>query len=133
LARDSERPIQTDSLQYHLDFDGRGLHARIPYVFTNRTGGTVSITNCRGLFALHLEREANGSWHPAWSPVLLGCLSAAIVIENNAEYRDTVDVWGAPPGGNSYPQFDKQDPTGTYRIVWDDDHSRVSNRFVLTK
>ena len=91
----------------------------IPYVFTNRTGGPVYLVNCRGAFALHLEREDDGAWRTAWVPVLQLCLSLPIVIETNTTFVDTLEVWGAPAGSNTYPQFDADDPSGTYRIVWD--------------
>lgn len=126
LARDSEPPIQTELLQYHLSFDGIGLEAKIAYVFTNRTGGPVYIPNCRGSFYLHLDRE-HGGWHKAWSAGVLTCGGSPIVVESDSVFRDTLVVWGAPPGTNWYPQFDKQDPTGIYRIVWDEALSSSSD------
>ncbi len=150
LDRDSDRLIQTEATEYDLQWDGLGLTVDIPYVFTNRTGGTVYLVNCNGGFGLHLERKANLGFRPAWWPVLRNCLSAPIVIENNDTFVDTLRVWGAPPGGNISPEFDVDDPSGTYRIVWDDALSsfngylypfgeqipieaRISNWFTLRK
>ena len=150
LAR-SDEPIQTDSLHYQLAFDGIGYHVKIPYIFTNRTGGTVYIVNCDGFFDLHLEHDddTRSPAHSAWAPVLDECLSAPIVIENDATFTDTLDLWGAAPGQNVDPEFDRADPSGIYRIVWDDALSsyqdqlpfgspiardaRISNRFTLTR
>lgn len=147
LARDNERLIQTESLAYDLRSDGLGLRVEIGYVFTNRTGATVYLVNCRGAFALRLEREVEAVWRTAWGPVLNQCLSPPIVIESGATFVDTLHVWGGPPGSNSYPQFDTDDPSGTYRIVWEAALSsyqdrlpfgpqipleaRISNRFTL--
>ena len=147
LARDSERLIQTESLAYDLRSDGPGLGVEIGYVFTNRTGAPVYLVNCGGGFGLHLEREVEGVWRFAWGPILPLCLSPPIVIESNATFADTLRVWGAPPGSNTYPQFDVEDPSGIYRIVWDAALSsfqdsvplgpqipfeaRISNRFTL--
>ena len=150
LARDSERLIQTESLAYDLRSDGLGLGVEVEYVFTNRTGAPVYLVNCRGAFGLRLEREAEDGWRPAWGPIINQCLSAPIVIESNATFVDTLQVWGAPPGSNTFPQFDVQDPSGTYRIVWEDALSsfqddlfpfgpqipleaRISNRFTLRR
>jgi len=136
LARAHE-PIQTDSLHYQLVFDGVGYHVRIPYVFTNQTGGTVYIENCRGAFYLHLERKGSDEGHAAWAAAIPKCLSGPIVIDKDMSFTDTLDVWGAPPGGNWYPQFDRTDPSGTYRIVWDGTSiprsARLSNWFALAK
>jgi hypothetical protein len=150
LERDSEPLIQTHATEYKLKGDGPGLGVDIAYVFTNRTGGAVYLVNCGGSFGLHLERKAELGWHFAWGPVLNQCLSPPIVIEPNATFAGTLRVWGAPPGSNTYPQFDVDDPSGTYRIVWDDALSsfdadsypfgaqipleaRISNRFTLRK
>ena len=150
LERDAEHPIQTDALEYELDSDGFGLYVEIPYVFTNRSGGTVYLVNCNGGFGLHLEREENGAWQYAWGPVLTMCLSPPILIASNATFADTLHVRAGSFGSNSFPQFDVDDPSGTYRIVWTaalssfDANSypfgeqipleyRVSNRFTLRK
>ena len=140
--------LQTDALTYELVRDDSGFTVSIPYTFTNRTGGSVYLPNCRGGFWLHLEREDEGDWHAAWSPFLLLCLSPPIVIEEDEVWVDTLEVWGGLPGGNVWPRFDVADPAGTYRIVWDDalssyqDHlpfgrplplaERMSNTFQLT-
>ena len=111
-------PLLTDATVYTLDFDGRGYAGAIPYSFTNTTGGKVFIVNCHGSFALHLERRQGDDWRMAWGPVLPLCLSAPIVIRAGEVFRDTVQVWGAPPGADFHPQFDVAEPSGTYRLVW---------------
>ncbi len=116
--REDEHPIQTDALLYDLDSDGFGLRVDIPYTFTNRSDGAVYLVNCNGGFGLHLDREGDDGWQLAWSPVLNLCLSPPIVIERNATYIDTLRVRAGEYGSNNYPQFDVEDPAGTYRIVW---------------
>jgi hypothetical protein len=150
LESDSDRLIQTESLEYQFQPDWIGLRVEIPYVFTNRTGRRVYLVNCNGAFALHLERENEGAWRSAWGPALEDCLSPPIVIRRNATFADTLRVWGAPPGSNTRPQFDVNDPSGTYRIVWDHALSsfqadrypfgpqipldaRISNRFTIRR
>jgi hypothetical protein len=150
VQRDSEAPIQTELRQYELSFDSLGFfHLAIPYAFTNQTGGPVYIPNCLGSFLLHLEREVDGEWRTALSPLIPMCLSAPIVIADGARFVDTLEVVGGLPGSRYGDQFDVADPTGTYRLVWDDALSsyqesqrphgpelpidaRVSNRFTLT-
>ena len=150
LVRDTEPPIQTDVLEYELDFDGLRFRVDISYVYTNRSGNPVYLVNCNGGFGLHLERDENGAWQYAWGPVLNRCLSPPIVIASNATFADTLHVRAGSFGSNSFPQFDVDDPSGTYRIVWTAALSsldanqlpfgpqipfeyRVSNRFTLRK
>ena len=111
--------IQTDATTYQLVSDADGLSTEIPYVFENRTGASVYLVNCNGVFALRLERLERGQWNVAWSPVLPLCLSPPIVIEAGATFAATLHVWGSPPNQNSAPSFDVADPSGTYRLVWD--------------
>ena len=110
--------LQTDMLTVELVRDGDAFRTSIPYTFTNRTGGPVYLLNCRGGFGLHLERQEEGDWAPAWSPVLLACLSPPIVIDEAEVWVDTVEVVAGLPDGNLWPRFDVADPAGTYRIVW---------------
>lgn len=117
-TRDPNPPIQTEALVYELRRDARGLGTEISYVFENRTGAPVYLVNCKGSFALRLERWSAGGWAPSWDPVLYQCLSPPIVIDAGATSAHTLNVWGAAPGSNAYPQFEASDPTGVYRIVW---------------
>ena len=111
--------IQTDALEYQLTPDWVGLRVEIPYTFTNRTGDRVYLVNCNGSFSIHLEREQDGEWKHAWSPVHNLCLSPPIVVEPNGTFSDTLNVWGAPPDSlHIGPSFDVADPSGVYRIVW---------------
>ena len=111
--------FQTNADSYVLSDDGRGWRTEIPYTFQNRFGRPVFLVNCRGSFALHLDRLEAGEWQPRWSPVIAACLSAPIEIAPDEIFRDTVRVWGAKPGVNAHPAFDVPDPSGEYRLVWD--------------
>ena len=86
--------------------DGYGV--QIPYSFTNRTGSSVFLENCRGGFTISLEMQKAGEWVWAWNPLLLLCLSPPIVIEPDEVYRTTLDVVGIPP----------PDVSTAYRIAW---------------
>lgn len=148
---DDERLLQTESFVYDLQPDWIGLRTEIPYTFINRTGRTIYLVNCNGVFSRYLERENEGEWKIAWSPLIPSCLSSPIAIEENAVFHDTLHVWGAPPDSvNQGPNFDLADPTGVYRIVWGtgltsfDAYAqpfgplikldwRVSNRFTLRR
>ena len=147
LPRDVEPLLQTESLEYELSSGSVGLRTEIPYSFENRTGDAVYLVNCNGDFALVLQRLEGDQWVTAWGPVLNDCLSPPIVIAEGEVWADTVHVWGAMAGTNSFPQFDVAEPAGIYRILWIDalssfqDHLpfgpqipeeyRISNRFFL--
>lgn len=140
--------IQTNQTSYMLSWDGQSLTTTIGYVFTNRTGGTVYLPNCQGEFDVELERAGSASWNVAWAPVIPACLSPPIVIKAGATVADTLLVTGGLPGSNVGPQFDRADPSGTYRLVWtqalssydpstgfgriEPGEDRVSNSFELT-
>jgi hypothetical protein len=113
----SEPAIQTDGNAFNLSPSGDRLWADIPYTFTNRTGGAVYIVNCLGGFNLRLERKVGRQWVSAWSPLLLLCLSAPIVIGAGETYRNSVQ-----------PRLADGEPTGIYRIVWVDAFSSYQDR-----
>ena len=96
------------------------FETRIPYSFRNESGAPVSLLNCRGAFGHHLEYWSGDAWIPAWWPVQFQCLSPPIVIAQEATVVDTLWVGGFAPGVSALPQFHQADPTGIYRIVWDD-------------
>ena len=126
--------LETDSGAYTMVDNGLGFEAHIPYRFTNRTFGDVYLANCRGAFSLALERRVGRTWKVAWSPAGPLCASPPIVIHRDATFADTLRVFGARPSTNFHPQFDSDDPRGTYRIVWYVDiplAARTSNAFAL--
>ena len=92
---------------------------RIPYTFTNRTGSSVYLPNCRGGFDVGLQIEEGGEWVHAWGPVLLDCLSAPIVIEADEVHETTLGVLGCTSGGKCGPRLDLPRITSTQvRILW---------------
>lgn len=113
-------PIRTSAAEYTLERDDWGWRAQIPYTFVNRTGEDVYLTNCRGGFALRLDRwdEDEGEWVMAWSPTLLMCLSPPIVIPAGDVFQDTIRLFAAHPDRNAGPKFESDEVGGTYRIVW---------------
>lgn len=111
--------LLTESASYDFIADGEGLRADITYTFTNRTKGTVyHLVHCGGGSAVTLEQYVEGVWTPAWGTFLNSCLTSPVVIERGATFIDTLNVWGALPGGRFHPQFSSDDPSGTYRLVW---------------
>ncbi len=149
LGPEDERLIQTEELEYQLTPDWVGLSVEIPYTFTNSTGRRVYLPNCNGSFGIRLIREQDGEWITAWAPIRPACASPPIVIEPGATFANTLRAWGAPPDSTNWgPNFDLDDPSGTYRIEWSRPHfsydanapssgtvlpfkARVSNRFSL--
>jgi hypothetical protein len=141
-ARGTGPLIQTGASEYELEQIGEALRVDVPYVFENRTAALVHLQNCLGGFHLHLERSEGVEWLWAWSPALFACLSSTIVIDVGETFADTLHIVGFLPGSSSGPQFDRADPSGTYRFVWDAARTasgdtlafgdRVSNPFVLT-
>jgi hypothetical protein len=109
--------IRTSAGEYVLRPQGGGWAVDIPISFRNTSGATLYIVNCRGMLAPVLEKLTADRWEPFWSGVQLQCLSPPIVIAPDASIQDTVQVWGALPGGNTEPSFPSADLDGTYRIV----------------
>jgi hypothetical protein len=110
--------LQTDRPAYLLWRGDVGFTTDIPFEFTNGTGDTVYVLNCWGQAPPSLEKEVGGSWVPAWSAIVLLCLSPPIVIPPGAAYQDTVRLFAGYPGNNAYPKFEVAQPNGTYRLVW---------------
>lgn len=84
---------------------------------------TSLLASCKGAFAWTLERWEEGRWVGAWGPVVPDCLSAPIVIDEGDVFEDSLRIAGGAFGSNTVPQFDRRDPSGTYRIVWADAYS----------
>jgi hypothetical protein len=125
-----EAPIRTSASEYTLVRHSHGLQVQIPFVFTNRTGGTVYVVNCNGATSLELQRWQNGAWVTVWTPVLAMCLSPPITIARGAEHRSGVHVWAGDRGSNTYPQFTMDEIAGEYRIRWGGVYSDYdSNRY----
>lgn len=147
FEREPEPLIQTDALSYTLEQASGGLMVEIPYTYENLTGGPVYHSNCNGAFSISLERFEANTWKAAWYPFRQTCLSPPIEIREGEIWETSLLVWGAPPNTNTDPAFDVVDPTGVYRIVWNEALSsyqdqypfgqiidlehRISNRFQL--
>ena len=150
LGPGTDAALRTDRTEYRLQDTGIGLEGRIPFTFTNRTGGAVYVVNCNGNTPPALQKRIDGRWVHAWSPVVSLCLSPPIVIGAGATYADTLWVSAGHPGNNFYPKFEVLAVAGTYRLIWpnvlksyDDSRSpfgeslplqeRVSNPFEITR
>jgi hypothetical protein len=124
LAHSDGPTISTDMQGYLLRRDGLGLATEIGIRFENVSAERMYIVNCLGGLAPMLEKRVGDAWVPYWSPVLLQCLSAPIVVEPGQAIERRIDVWGSLPETNHYPQWATSDVEGIYRIVL---HSVVFN------
>jgi hypothetical protein len=111
--------VRTEASAYTLRSSSRGLEVAIGYSYENRTGSRVYLVNCNGHVAPVLERKiGDGEWELAWAAPEHDCLSPPVVIEPGAALRDTLLVYGRPPGSNSYPQIDPDRIRGVHRLRW---------------
>ncbi|MFP3947764.1 MAG: hypothetical protein ACLFWG_03465 [Longimicrobiales bacterium] len=111
--------IRTEEQGYELELQGdEWLSTEIPYTFENRTGRTVHIPNCQGGISLRLDRLEGLDWESTWIPNLLLCISPPIVVDPGESFFDTLHVSGGLPGTRTGPRWDREDPSGIYRIVW---------------
>lgn len=117
-VRDFGQPIQTDRLEYEVQHTDHGLKVEIPFTYKNETGKTVYVVNCHKQVPPALEKETDGAWVRAWTPTILLCLSAPIVIWPGATYSDTLRVLAAHPTSNAHPKFEVDKVEGSYRLVW---------------
>lgn len=120
--------IQTEEDAYALHPTDSRLETEIRYTFENRTGRPVYLVNCAGGFGIALDRLEDGQWIPAWGNVVPACLSPEILIEAGEVFSDTLHVSGGLPGSRNHPQFDRADPSGTYRIRWVQAYAAIEDR-----
>lgn len=118
LTRESQAPIQTDSLIYTLNRQDPGWVTHIPFEYRNPTSDTIYVVNCNRTIGMNLEQRIGSEWQVIWNPVLPTCLSDPIVIAPGAVYADTLMIFGARPNTNTEPSFSDTTFTGTYRLVW---------------
>lgn len=118
IERDTDAPLQTDSLVYHLEGGGEWRSVTIPFRYRNDTGETISIVNCNGGLNIGLEKRVGDEWTHFYSPVLLGCLSPPITIAPDETVEYTAGIFGALPNRNLGPEFESADLDGEYRLVW---------------
>lgn len=128
LNRDEGPAIQTETTGYVMSRTNVGYTVEVPFTFTNTTGRTIYLVHCRPgagpggasrvALAMTLERQQEGGWKPAWGSVVPQCLSPAIALQRGETYTDTLQVFAGHHGSNYYPQFDRSEIEGTYRITW---------------
>lgn len=146
LSRSSGTALETDRGSYTVEVSDGQLAVDIPWQFTNPTDGTVYIVNCNRIAPPLVERNVDGIWEAAYTPIVPQCLSDPITIEPGETYRDTLVVRAGLPEGNLNPVW--QGPIeGTFRLQWGPRSSyaegtagfgellpleqRVSNEFML--
>lgn len=110
-------PIRTDAATYVLRPYLSGYGTDIGIRFENRSQSRMYAVNCQQQLAPVLQKKLHGEWVTWWSPVLLGCLSAPIVLQPGEVLERRLQVWGALPGTNWAPQWQSAELDGTYRVV----------------
>jgi hypothetical protein len=120
VPRDTSAAILTDSQLVHLRLQSLAYSAVPPIHVTifNPRSDTSFIVNCDGSTGLSLEKQDGTQWVPAWSAVVLLCLSPPIVIPPKGQYGTSIDFIAAAQGTNILPQFFVKDIPGVYRLVW---------------
>lgn len=117
---DADALFVADSNAFRFTRSGGSTMGTIRLTFTNRTFKAVNFVNCHGGTHLTLQRLNRGQWERVWSPILLACLSAPIVVAPGASRAFTIGVFGADKGSNTYPQFEVPLAIGVYRVVFHD-------------
>jgi hypothetical protein len=110
--------FQTDSVAYTLRSTDVGYEGTIGVRFTNRTSTTANFVNCRGGTGVELQKLVDNTWTSAWSPALLACLSAPIVVAPGGTHQSIISIFAGYKGSNYFPQFNITDIPGVYRAVW---------------
>jgi hypothetical protein len=115
-----DAPIRTDKDVYVLTSHNRGWHGEIRYSYANRTGRTVSLLNCRGVYRVRLEKWQDGGWVLAYDMILQACLSPPIHIPPGASHEGRLVIDVGARGSNNYPKLEIDEIDGQYRLVIDD-------------
>jgi len=147
IARDTSALFQTDSLGYTLLHHNSAYSMRVEATLTNRTTGSIYISNCAGATGIYLQKRMLSGWEIVRSPILPACLSAPIVVAVGATYTFNLDLIGGEPGSNLLPRYSTTELDGEYRLLWDGafttydngtgvgaplaESSRVSNPFLV--
>ncbi|MQA90420.1 MAG: hypothetical protein GEU90_09310 [Gemmatimonas sp.] len=117
VMADSSLPVEMSASRYVLANGLNGWQGELDFTFRNDTDRLISLLNCNGTFALRLEKWENGTWVPAWSPILPECLSLPIEVPPGENYQHQLHVFSRRPGSNTHPQFYVDPIDGTYRLV----------------
>jgi hypothetical protein len=108
----------TDSAAYTVDRGLQSFAVAIRYVYSNRTGDAVLLSNCSGYTGPSLEKLIDGSWAPAWSPMEQLCASAPIEIAEGTQYHDKLCIVAFDAESTANPKFLAGPVDGAYRLVW---------------
>jgi hypothetical protein len=129
--------LRTSATEYEAEATPHGYRARIPFTFTNRTGGPVHLPNCRGDFAPNLQqRTAEGAWEDVWAPIHNDCLSIPPpVVPPGGALRDTLVLFAAPAQGDHplmrrmgrlHADLAARGRGGPYRLAWQAEQALAS-------
>jgi hypothetical protein len=117
-AQPTEAELSADHRVFRWIRHPVGFTTEIPFSFHNRLADTVYVVNCRANLDMTLEARTSGGWQWFWWTEREDCLTPPIVIAPGTLYRDTLEVFGAPPGSNMIPSVASLVLEGTYRLVW---------------
>lgn len=121
-----DAPVVMGSELFVLEAGTVGWSGNLAFEYRNRTDRTISLLNCRGNFALRLEKWTGREWVLGWAPVLQSCLSHPIEIPPGESHAHELHVFGGFPDRSIYPKFSVDEISGDYRLVitsayWDYD------------
>src|SRR5689334_12716142 len=111
--------IQTDRTSYVVRDSGGLSSLTIQMTYTNNTGQRVYIPTCRGPQPPRLQKKVGDSWVMAYTPNVLGCEGAPIVVAPGESYPYTFRVLAGMPGSSFVPRFAVSEVPGTYRVLWE--------------
>jgi hypothetical protein len=119
--------LRTSAAAYEVEAVPYGFVGRIPFTFTNRTGGPVYLPNCKGDFAPNIQRRTAEGWEPVWLPIHNDCRSPIRVVPPGDTLRYTLVVTATPAQGDHpvlhamgrlHAELSARGRGGPYRLVW---------------
>lgn len=111
--------LASDSTEYAVRLENGLYRANIGYTYVNRSGETVSTNFCRTPPPPALEKNVDGRWVRAYSPIELLCLHLPpFRVADGESYRGAIVLAVAPPGSGNFPKLEVPSVSGTYRLRW---------------
>jgi hypothetical protein len=111
--------LRTDSAVVGVHHGSYEYFAKIGFVFTNTTSKPVSKAGCGNIPGPSLEKNVDGKWVSAYSPVYLLCLTKPDwSLAAGASYHGELEFYAFERGHNTYPILDVDTIDGTYRLRW---------------
>ncbi len=110
-------PITTDADSYTLAPPSGPATLSIVATYTNDTDQVVFIEPCGGGAPFSLQKQVDGQWQLAYSPICPMILVPPLEIAAGESYTDTLEI-REPREANVAPSFSVAPIAGTYRLVY---------------